>query len=72
MPSLMVSLFMGAIILPFKYLNTNDFLLLFVQIFVGVLAYIAFSKIFKIKSYHYILTTIADLFKKIREKTPLK
>lgn len=61
LPSLIVSLIMGAIIFALNYLNISTSKLLVLQIIIGILSYILLSKLFKIESYNYLIKTIRQM-----------
>ena len=60
--SLIMALVMGAIVFPIKFLHMQDWIILITQIVVGIAVYIALSKIFKVESYGYLISTIKDIF----------
>lgn len=66
-PATMMSIVVAATTLPFVLLKTNDFVILILQVFVGILTFILFSKVFKVESYSYIKTVVVDTIKKIRK-----
>ena len=55
LPNLIISIAMGAVVCCIGYLKLGDFLLLMLQLVVGVFIYIMLSWLFKNKSYIYIL-----------------
>lgn len=63
MPSLMISLFMGAIVYSLKFLSMSDLHMLIVQIGAGAVVYIGMAKLFKIESFDYLVHTIKQLIK---------
>lgn len=63
MPSLMISLFMGAIVYSLKFLSMSDLHMLIVQIGAGAVVYIGLAKLFKIESFDYLVHTIKQLIK---------
>ena len=64
MPSLLLSLFMGSVVLQLNKLSINVFFILCLQIFTGVIIYLFGSIIFKIESYRIII----DIIKNSRSK----
>lgn len=56
LPSVLLSCFMGAMVYLVTFLPINEYLMLMIQIPMGVLIYLAGSKIFKFDSFNYILT----------------
>lgn len=67
-PFILVSLAMGAIIFPIKYLPLTTIVVLVLQILFGVIIYVALSAIFKIESFRYILNIIKPYISKIFAK----
>lgn len=65
-PSLILSVTMGAIICPLSWIIDSDFLLLVSQILLGVVSYIALSAIFKVEAYRYLLNMVVGLLKERR------
>lgn len=63
-PSLVLSLLMGAIISVVKWLPISAFLMITLQIALGIFVYVLLSYIFKLESYHYLINTIGKLLKK--------
>ncbi len=66
LPSILLALFMGLCVYPFKFLPVNNFVILLVQIIIGAAIYIAGSKIFKLESFDYILNMIKPVFRKFK------
>lgn len=61
MPSLIISIFMGAIVYILRLiLNTGALQLLIVQVLLGVLLYYGLSKLLQINAYNYLTTTIKE------------
>ena len=65
LPSLLLSLFMGGIVLQLKTLPFNIFIVLIIQVVTGIFIYVLGSKLFKIESFNYLLKNIKS-FKKAR------
>ena len=59
-PSFIFSVLMGCLVYPIKYIALSPIFILLIQIILGVIIYVAFSKIFKIESYRYLLDTIKN------------
>ena len=58
LPATILSIFMGVCVYMITFFNISDFILLPIQVIVGGVVYILFSKIFKLESYIYILDFI--------------
>lgn len=69
MPSILLSLFMSVVIYPISFIISNSLLLIIVQIFVGAIIYILFSRIFKFESFMYIINMIKNRKNKGLSKT---
>lgn len=61
MPSLLLSLVMGAVVYNIKLLEMAVGLTLIVQIFVGAILYIGLAKIFKLECFTYLIRTGKDM-----------
>lgn len=61
MPSLILSLLMGASVYSFKWFHMGSCLTLILQVLVGGFMYIAMSKIFKLECLIYITNTIKEI-----------
>lgn len=57
-PSFALSILMGALVFPLQYLPVATGLCLVIQIIAGVAIYILLSKLFKLESFSYLLSTI--------------
>jgi O-antigen/teichoic acid export membrane protein len=55
LPNFLLSLLIVGVLLPLSLLKLNEFVIIFIQIFVGLGFYAAFSKLFKVKGLFYIL-----------------
>ncbi len=64
LPSLLLSIVMGSIILLFNLLEFTTVVTVLLQIFVGVLIYISLSVLFKLDEYKYILKMFTELLKR--------
>jgi teichuronic acid exporter len=62
-PSLLLSIIMGGVAYSILYINMSSYLTLIIQVLVGAIVYIGLSKLFKIESYEYLLSTIKSLIK---------
>ena len=60
-PSFLLSCFMGAIVYSINFLSYSTFLLLIVQIVLGVFIYIACSKLLRINTYIYLVENIKNI-----------
>ena len=58
LPSLVTSLFMGAVVYSIQYFNLSVYLRLPLQVFIGMITYVLISNIFKLEPYSYILNEI--------------
>lgn len=68
LPQIGLSLSMGAVVYCVQFLGLNNVLTLLIQIVVGVLFYVVFSKIFHIDSYEYIKTSVIGIIKKRKKE----
>ena len=66
-PQIIASVIMGVIVYLVKYTGLEGILLLFVQIPVGVIAYIIISKIMHIDSYEYLMDTLKSLMNRKKD-----
>lgn len=64
-PSILLSLFMGAIIYPIKYIGLNKIITLITQIIIGGAIYISMSKILKFETFCYIFDMLRKKVKKM-------
>jgi teichuronic acid exporter len=64
MPTLLISLGMGAIVYMFKFLSISTWQLLIIQMFAGAILYITFSKMFKVESLDYLIVTMKEVTKR--------
>jgi teichuronic acid exporter len=62
MPSLLLSLVMGAVVYSFKWLGMSVQITFIVQVCVGVILYVIMARILKLESFNYLITTIRELF----------
>lgn len=63
-PSIFVSIIMGAIVYVVQYINVAEIFILLIQIPLGIVLYILLSKIFKIDSFEYVLSILKKFIKK--------
>lgn len=68
LPQIGLSLVMGAIVYCIQFIGLNNILTLTIQILVGIIVYIIGSKLLKIDSFEYLISTVKDLFNKRKEK----
>lgn len=64
LPNLFISVFMFAIVYLLKFININNYLLLFIQVLVGVVTYFGLVVIFKLESFDYLIKLLKNKFKK--------
>lgn len=64
LPSLLLSLIMGAIIYMFNFISIAPYQILIIQIITGFSVYMGLAKIFKLDSLNYIINTVKK-FKKV-------
>jgi teichuronic acid exporter len=62
MPSLLLSLVMGAVVYSFKWLGLSVLITLIIQVCVGVILYIGMAWLFKLECFRYLVTTARGLF----------
>lgn len=62
MPSLLLSLVMGAVVYCFKWFNMTAGLTLIVQVCVGGILYLGMARLFKLECFTYLLTTFKEIF----------
>lgn len=63
MPSLLLSLIMGAVIYNFKNVPITAWIVVAIQVFIGAVLYIGMSKLFKLECYTYLIITFKDILK---------
>ncbi len=61
MPSLLISLVMGTVVYTLNYLTIATWQILILQVVIGAIMYMSLSRIFKIESLNYLISTIKDL-----------
>jgi len=67
MPSLMISLVMGAIVYSINFLSMPAWQILVFQVVSGSIIYLVLAKIFKIESFSYLVSTVKLLLKSRKE-----
>lgn len=63
-PSLSISIIMFIIVYSFNFINLNMYILLFIQILVGVIIYFGLAYIFKLESLNYMIEILKSFSKK--------
>ena len=63
MPSLLISIVMGAIVYSINFLSISAWQILILQIISGAIMYILLAKMFKIESFSYLVATMKQLMK---------
>lgn len=66
LPAICLSILMGVLIYPIRFLNFGNGMTLFVQIISGMVIYIAGSEIFKVKTFGYLKSMIISYLKRSR------
>lgn len=61
-PALLISTAMGGIVYLFSFINIKAWMVLILQVLVGIVIYIGLAKLFKIESFNYLISTIKQLF----------
>ncbi len=64
LPTLLLSFAMFAATFPISYLDINIWLMLIIQVIVGVVVYVALSVIFRVESFKYILGLLKGFLKR--------
>ena len=64
LPNLLISIIMFIVVYLLKFINMNNYLLLFVQVLVGVIIYFGLVVIFKLESFDYLIKLLKSKFKK--------
>jgi teichuronic acid exporter len=62
MPSLLLSLVMGAVVYSFKWFGMAVWSTLTLQVCVGIILYVGMAWMFKLECFSYLLNTLKDLF----------
>lgn len=63
MPSLILSLVMGAVVYCINFIRLDIWTMLIIQIVLGLILYIGMAKVFKLECYRYLLTTCKEVLK---------
>lgn len=61
LPSFILSVIMGLVIYPLKFVIINPFILIFLQLTFGIIIYVVLSIIFKIETYDYLKRTLLSI-----------
>jgi len=61
-PSLFISILMGAIVYQFKYLKISELQIILLQVIIGVILYLLFAKLLKLETFDYLINTLNQLF----------
>lgn len=69
LPSYLLSILMGVIVFPLKWLDLPTVLILVLQVAVGAIVYISLAKVFKMESYTYLMNLIKTYFAEKRTHT---
>ncbi len=64
LPQILLSAFMGVVVYCITLLPINLYLMLFIQVLVGVLVYVACSFLFHLESFEYIFSVVKRMFGK--------
>lgn len=62
-PSLLISLVMGAVVYTIHWLGMTDAFTIIIQIFVGIVIYIGLASSFKLECYTYLLLTLKEMLR---------
>ena len=68
LPQIGLSLFMGVVVYCVQFMGLNDILTLLIQVPVGAIIYITFSKVFHIDSFEYLINTVKGLLHKQKKE----
>ena len=71
-PSAIISLIMGIVIYPIKFINMVPIVILMLQIVIGVIVYVIMAKIFKLECFIYLSSTLQELLGKRKSKYNLE
>lgn len=69
LPSLIISLVMGAMIYPIQWIGMSAFLTVVLQMVLGIIVYVVLSSIFKMESFTYLLNTSRDMLWRHKRKS---
>lgn len=70
MPSLLIAVFMGAIVYSFNYFILEAWMLLSLQVSIGAGIYILLAKIFKVESMSYLVSTFKQIVSGKKKRRP--
>lgn len=68
LPQILLSLLMGGIVFSISFLPLNDYLVLLIQVPVGMIVYVVGSLVFHIDSFEYILNMLKPYLRQITRK----
>lgn len=68
MPSFLLSVVMGWVVYSIQWIGMSTWITLIVQVSTGVVIYIVLVKLFRLRSYYYLLNTLKDMKNKRRQK----
>ena len=63
MPSLLISIAMGAFVYSFNFIGISAWKILVIQVVTGIIIYIGLAKVFKLESFSYLIATIKQCTK---------
>lgn len=63
MPSILISITMGAIVYSINFINILAWKILVIQVGIGVIIYLFLAKVFRLESFYYIIDTIKQIIK---------
>ena len=64
LPNLIISIIMGIVVYLMKYIQISKFLILILQVFIGVIIYILLSKLTKNENLYYLIDYVRSYFRK--------
>lgn len=67
-PAAGISFIMGIIVYAISFTRLPTYLMLFIQVIVGIVIYVFLSKIFKLESYRYIKSTVVEIIATRKKK----
>lgn len=65
--SLLISLVMGGVIYTIHWVNFPDIIIIFAQVFSGVILYIGLAKLLRLEILNYLVLTMKEVFRKNKE-----
>ena len=72
LPQILLSVAMGAIVYSVQFIDLRSWIILLIQVLVGVIVYFLGSKIFHIDSFDYIVSIVKGLFKKKKRRNEVE